>query len=106
MGGRKVFKEAEKLLKSLFFGEVEQEFWTDSVFNSTCPTVLVDWCKPNKIRVITCKDVSIGNYLDAHEVIMKIKYKETINLHSNNTYILRDAPRYSGTIFTWHINYF
>ncbi|KOB76052.1 Angiotensin-converting enzyme, partial [Operophtera brumata] len=76
MGGRKVYKEAEKLLKSLFFGEIEQVFWSDSVFNSTCPTVLVDWCKPNKIRVSTCKDVSIGNYVDAHEAIMKINWSE------------------------------
>lgn len=96
MGGLKVFKEAEKLLKSLDFGEIDPEFWSNSIFNNTCPTISVDWCKPNKLRVITCRDVSIANYVDAHEAIMKIKYKETINLHSNNTYVLRDAPRFSG----------
>lgn len=66
------------------------------MYNSSCPAVLVDWCKPNKIKAVTCKDVSIGNYIDAHETVMKIKYKQIINLHSNNTYILREAPRYSG----------
>lgn len=96
LGGIKAFKEAEKLLQSLDFGDIEKEFWTESVFNNTCPTVLVDWCKPNKIRAVTCKDVSIGNYIEAHEAIMKVKYKEIINLHSNNTYLLREAPRYSA----------
>lgn len=96
LGGVKAFKEAEKLIQSLDLGGIEKEFWTESVFNNTCPTVLVDWCKPNKIRAVTCKDVSIGNFIEAHEAVMKIKYKEIINLHSNNTYLLREAPRYSG----------
>ncbi|KAJ0177900.1 hypothetical protein K1T71_006773 [Dendrolimus kikuchii] len=96
LGGIKAFKQAEELLKALNLGEIDSETFTHSVFNSTCPTTLVDWCKPNKMRVVTCKDVSIGNYIEAHESLMKIKYKQIINLHSNNTYALREAPRYSA----------
>ncbi|XP_060802153.1 angiotensin-converting enzyme-like [Amyelois transitella] len=96
LGGIKAFKEAVKLIKDLGFGDIETELWTDSVFNGTCPTTFIDWCKPNKMRVMTCKDVSITNYIDAHEAAMKIKYKEITALHSNNTYILREAPRYSA----------
>lgn len=97
----KAFKEAEKLIESLNFEEINKDFWTYSVYNSTCPTEIVDWCKPKKLRAVTCKDVSIGNFIEAHEAVMKIKYKEIINLHSNNTYLLREAPRYSGKyIFT------
>ncbi|KAG6460808.1 hypothetical protein O3G_MSEX012232, partial [Manduca sexta] len=96
LGGMNVFKRAGQLIKDLNFGEIEPETLTDSVYNSTCPTTLVDWCKPNMMKAVTCKDVSIGNYIEAHEAVMKMKYKEIINLHSNNTYILREAPRYSA----------
>lgn len=75
---------------------VEPYTWNKSIFNGSCPPVLVDWCKPNKLRVVSCKDVTIGNYIDAHDAVMKIKYKEIAALHSNNTYTLREANRYSG----------
>lgn len=75
---------------------VEPYMWNKSIFNGSCPPVLVDWCKPNKLRVVSCKDVTIANYIDAHDAVMKIKYKEIAALHSNNTYTLREANRYSG----------
>ncbi|KAH9634352.1 hypothetical protein HF086_000609 [Spodoptera exigua] len=96
LGGVEAFKQAAKLIKALNLGDADPDIWTESVFNSTCPPTLVDWCKPNKVRAITCKDVSIANYIEAHEAVMKIVYKQTINLHSNNTYILREASRYSA----------
>lgn len=96
LGGLKAFKEAGKLVEELSFGEIEPQIWSESIFNGSCPTVLVDWCKPSRVRAVSCKDVSIGNYLEAHEAVMKIKYKQTTALHSNNTYILREASRYSG----------
>lgn len=96
LGGLKAFKQAAKLITALNFGEMNPEVFSESIFNSTCPTTLVDWCQPNKMRAVTCKDVSLANYIEAHEAVMKIKYKQIINLHSNNTYILREAPRYSA----------
>lgn len=96
LGGVEAFKQAAKLIKALNLGEADPDIWTESVFNSTCPPTLVDWCKPNKVKAITCKDVNIANFIEAHEAVMKIVYKQTINLHSNNTYILREASRYSG----------
>ncbi|CAH0583162.1 unnamed protein product [Chrysodeixis includens] len=96
LGGAEAFKQAAKLIKTLNLGDADPNIWSESVFNSTCPPTLVDWCKPNKVRAITCKDVSIANYIEAHEAVMKIVYKQTINLHSNNTYILREASRYSA----------
>nr|CAB3506257.1 unnamed protein product [Spodoptera littoralis] len=96
LGGVEAFKQAAKLIKALNLGDADPDIWTESVFNSTCPPTLVDWCKPNKVRAITCKDVSIANFIEAHEAVMKIVYKQTINLHSNNTYILREASRYSA----------
>lgn len=96
LGGVEAFKQAAKLIKALNLGEADPDIWTESVFNSTCPPTLVDWCKPNQVRAITCKDVSIANFIEAHEAVMKIVYKQTINLHSNNTYILREASRYSA----------
>ncbi|XP_075976077.1 angiotensin-converting enzyme-like protein Ace3 [Anticarsia gemmatalis] len=96
LGGEAAFKQAAKLIQALNLGEADPEVLNESVFNSTCPPTLVDWCKPNKVRAITCKDVSIANYIEAHEAVMKIVYKQTINLHSNNTYILREASRYSA----------
>lgn len=80
-------------------GPLHSEIWEKSSFNNTCPTILVDGCTPKEIRVFTCKDVSIANYMDAHEAVMKIKYKEIAALHSNNTYILREANRHSGKKF-------
>jgi hypothetical protein len=90
------FKTAAGLIHDLKLGDIKPEVWSESLFNSSCPSTLVDWCKPNKVRVVTCKDVSIGNYLEAHETATKILYKQTTALYSNNTYILREAPRYSG----------
>ncbi|VVC89802.1 angiotensin-converting enzyme-like [Leptidea sinapis] len=96
MGGLNAFKEAEKLIRHLNFGEIPTEILTESDYNGTCPTNIVDWCQPNKIRFVTCKDVSIANFIEAHEAAMKIKYKLIAATHSNNTYILREAPRYSA----------
>ncbi|XP_045496861.1 inactive angiotensin-converting enzyme-related protein-like [Colias croceus] len=96
MGGLNAFKEAEKLIKHLNFGEIPSEILTESDYNGSCPTSIVDWCQPNKMKYVTCKDVSIPNYMEAHEVAMKIKYKLIAATHSNNTYILREAPRYSA----------
>lgn len=98
LGGLHAFQAASKLVQELNLGDIEADTWRESSFNGSCPSVLVDWCKPNKVRVVTCKDVSITNYLEAHETVMKIKYKETSALHSNNTYMLREAPRFSGKI--------
>ncbi|KAI8420765.1 hypothetical protein MSG28_007978 [Choristoneura fumiferana] len=96
LGGLNAFHEASKLLEDLNMPAVEPYTWDKSIFNSSCPPVLVDWCKPNKLRVVSCKDVTISNYIDAHDVVMKIKYKEIAALHSNNTYTLREANRYSA----------
>nr|XP_026485355.1 angiotensin-converting enzyme-like [Vanessa tameamea] len=96
IGGLKAFKEANNLLSQLNLGELPPEIFLESAFNGTCPTTVVDWCQPNKVRFVTCKDVSIQNYMDAHEAAMKIRYKLITALHSNNTYILREAPRYSA----------
>ncbi|CAH0751872.1 unnamed protein product [Diatraea saccharalis] len=96
LGGSNAFKSAANLINDLKLGEIRPEVLSESVFNSSCPPKLVDWCKPNKVRVVSCKDVSIGNYLDAHEATMKILYKQSTAMYSNNTYILREAPRYSA----------
>ncbi|XP_061385352.1 angiotensin-converting enzyme-like [Danaus plexippus] len=96
VSGLNAFKEANKLLKQLNLGEIPSEILKESAFNGTCPPTIVDWCEPNRMRFVSCKDVSIQNYMDAHETAMKIKYKITTGLHSNNTYVLREAPRYSA----------
>lgn len=83
-------------------GQLDSKFWSDSKFDGTCPTVITNFCKPNLIKVYTCKDVSIGNYLDAHETVMTVMYKELAAVHSNASYSLREANRYSGKCF-WHI---
>lgn len=98
VSGLNAFKEANKLLKQLNLGEIPSEILKESAFNGTCPPTIVDWCEPNRMRFVSCKDVSIQNYMDAHETAMKIKYKITTGLHSNNTYVLREAPRYSGKL--------
>ncbi|XP_014368466.2 angiotensin-converting enzyme [Papilio machaon] len=95
-GGLKAFKQAENLLKFLEIGEIEPEIFAESYFNGSCPTSIVDSCKPNKLRFVTCGDVSLVNYIEAHEAVTKLKYKITSALHSNNTYVLREATRYSA----------
>ncbi|XP_068623764.1 angiotensin-converting enzyme-like [Battus philenor] len=96
LGGLRAFKEAEKLLKLLEMGDIDEEIFTDSYFNSSCPADIVDSCKPNKLKFITCEDVSLGNYIETHEAATKIKYKLISASHSNNTYVLREATRYSA----------
>ncbi|CAK1544141.1 unnamed protein product [Leptosia nina] len=96
MGGLNAYKEAEKVIRHLNFGEIPPEIITESDYNGTCPSTIVDWCQPNKVKLVTCKDVSISSYMEAHEVAMKIKYKLIAATHSNNTYALREAPRYSA----------
>lgn len=92
------FKEANKLISRLNVGEVPQDILDQSAFNGTCPPTIVDWCQPNKVKFISCQDVSIPNYMDAHETVMKLRFKLITALHSNNTYILREAPRFSGKL--------
>ncbi|KAL4707323.1 hypothetical protein ACJJTC_019861 [Scirpophaga incertulas] len=96
LGGINAFKVAAQLIHYLRLGEIKEEVWSESIFNSTCPSTLVDWCKPNKVRIATCKDISIGNYIEAHETAAMIIYKQNTAQYSNNTYILREAPRYSA----------
>ncbi|CAH2254113.1 jg12106 [Pararge aegeria aegeria] len=96
IGGLNAYREANNLLSQLNLGEVPNDILEESAFNGTCPPTIVDWCQPNKLRFASCKDVSIQNYMDAHETATKIRFKITTALHSNNTYILREAPRYSA----------
>ncbi|CAH3994097.1 inactive angiotensin-converting enzyme-related protein-like [Pieris brassicae] len=96
MGGMNAYKEAEKVINHLNFGEIPSEIINESDYNGTCPSTIVDWCQPNKLKLVTCKDVSISNYMEAHEMAMKLKYKLIAATHSNNTYALREAPRYSA----------
>lgn len=96
LGGIEAYKAAADLIDYLKIGKMRPEVLSESIFNSSCPATLVDWCKPNKMRVATCKDVSIANYLDAHEAAMKIVYKQTTAAYSKNTFIIREAPRYSA----------
>ncbi|XP_041988913.1 angiotensin-converting enzyme-like [Aricia agestis] len=96
IGGLNAFSAADKLLTQLNIGDIGSEILEASVFNGSCPPVIVDWCQPNKLKFASCKDVSIANYMDAHEAAAKIRYKMTAAMHSNNTYILREAPRFSA----------
>lgn len=96
VGGKHAYEKAAQLVEELKFGSMDVKFWTDSKFDGDCPSAVIDSCKPNFVKVYTCKDVSIGHYLEAHENIMKIRYKEIAAIHSNNSYILREANRFSA----------
>ena len=43
--------------------------------------------------------------MDTYETVMKIRFKLITALHSNNTYILREAPRFSGKLSMIFIKY-
>ncbi|XP_032453700.1 angiotensin-converting enzyme [Nasonia vitripennis] len=97
MMGRSLYKVASSLGKRFLgqsvspYHQAESDFWGNSNFRAECPGSLVSFCKLEKIRVSTCNEPSIANYLAAHKNVAKI----LLHQMSSKFPILNDVNRYS-----------
>lgn len=96
--GKLLYKPASDLGKKILgkkIGNPETGFWSNSNFRAECPAKLVKFCRSSEIRVSTCNEASLSNYLTAHKHVAKILMKEMSLMNP----ILNDVNRYSGEYF-------
>lgn len=67
-------------------------FWKESHFHGQCPSRLINFCRNAVLRVSTCFEPSISNFLTAHKNVGKIVFNQ---LSAENTPVLNTANRYS-----------
>jgi len=90
--GRSLYEVASGLGSRLLKRVPEAEFWQSSKFNGQCPSVLLNFCRYGKMRVSTCSEASMSNFLGAHEDVGKILFNQ---MASGNTPVFSTANRYS-----------
>ena len=71
----------------------QADFWKNSYFYGQCPPKLVNFCKDAVLRVSTCFEPTISNYLSTHKIVGKIVFNQ---LSVEDTPILNTANRYSA----------
>lgn len=81
--GEKLYKVASQLGVSMLKISPEANFWEHSEFNRTCPTRIVNFCREGKMRVFTCYEASLSNYITAHKNVGKILFNQLASRSSN-----------------------
>jgi len=90
--GRFLYQVASGLGSRLLKRVPEAEFWQSSEFNRQCPSVLLNFCRYGRMRVSTCSEASLSNFLGAHEDVGKILFNQ---MASENTPVFSTVNRYS-----------
>lgn len=91
--GKSLYKTASAMSAQILSQVPEAEFWEKSHFNQQCPSKLINFCKNAVLRVSTCFEPTISNYLSAHKNVGKIVFNQ---LSVEDTPVLNTANRYSG----------
>ncbi|XP_023318505.1 angiotensin-converting enzyme-like isoform X2 [Trichogramma pretiosum] len=91
MMGKMLYKSASSLGKKFLGTAPLSDFWTESIFKDKCPTKLVNFCLKDKLRVSTCYEPSLSNYLTAHKNIAKV----LLHQMSSKSPIIAESNRYS-----------
>ncbi|XP_012285768.1 angiotensin-converting enzyme [Orussus abietinus] len=91
--GRTLYKSVSSIGSAVLNQVPEAEFWENSQFNGTCPSELISFCRDGEMRVSTCSEASISNYLDAHKNVAKILVNQMMADHAS---MLSTANRYSA----------
>ncbi|XP_034950729.1 angiotensin-converting enzyme-like protein Ace3 [Chelonus insularis] len=93
MAGLNLYKSASGLAKIVLKHVPEAQFFNESNFQGQCPSHLINFCKEGKVRVITCSESSITNYLSAHKDIAKVMIHQ---MSDETSPILNIENRYSA----------
>ncbi|XP_043267787.1 angiotensin-converting enzyme-like [Venturia canescens] len=91
--GKKLYQEASKLGQILLRHVPQADFWKESNFRGQCPSHLINLCKDGKMRISTCSEASVANFISAHKNVAKILATQ-MSHHAEP--ILSVANRYSA----------
>ncbi|XP_050574084.1 angiotensin-converting enzyme-like [Bombus affinis] len=90
---RTLYKIASAMSTQILSQAPQADFWKNSYFYGQCPSKLVNFCKDAVLRVSTCFEPTISNYLSTHKNVGKIVFNQ---LSVEDTPILNTANRYSA----------
>ncbi|XP_077285728.1 angiotensin-converting enzyme-like [Arctopsyche grandis] len=95
IGGKEAFKSASSMLHRLNLKDLKDIFFSDSKFDKECPIRLVNFCRDG-VKAFSCNQSTLPLFLDAHEAAMAVKHSELKASLSSNSYIFKEANRYSA----------
>lgn len=90
--GRTLYRTASTMGAMVLNQVPQAEFWDKSYFNKECPATLINFCKEGVMRVSTCFEPTISNYLAAHKNVAKVSFSQ---MSVEDTPVLNTANRYS-----------
>lgn len=99
--GKDLYKSAAQLGKKILKHNPNGEFFQSSLFNSSCNTKLINYCRKGEMTISTCSESSIDNFISAHKNVGKILVNQ---MSEESSPILNNANRYSGNFFHYIIN--
>ncbi|XP_044583140.1 angiotensin-converting enzyme-like [Cotesia glomerata] len=91
--GKNLYKSASRLASITLKHVPEAQFFDKSNFQGQCPSHLVNFCRQGRLRVNTCSEPSISNYLSAHKNIAKVLIHQ---MSEESMPIVNGANRYSA----------
>lgn len=91
--GKSLYKSASIMSAQILSQMPQAKFWDKSYFNKQCPSKLINFCQDAVLRVSTCFEPTISNFLSAHKNIGKIVFNQ---LSVEDTPVLNIANRYSA----------
>ncbi|XP_076629285.1 angiotensin-converting enzyme [Colletes latitarsis] len=91
--GKSLYKAASAMGTQMLNQVPHADFWDRSQFNRQCPSKLINFCKEGIMRVSTCFEPTISNFLSAHKDIGKILYNQ---MSVETIPVLNTANRYSA----------
>lgn len=99
IGGKSAFRVASRMLHTIGLKDLKDKFFERSEFNKkSCPIKMINFCKSG-VQAFTCNQTGLSKFLDVHDAAMVVKHSELKSSLSPNTYIYREANRYSGKVF-------
>nr|XP_033336787.1 angiotensin-converting enzyme-like isoform X1 [Megalopta genalis] len=90
--GKSLYEIASHMGAQLLNNVPQYEFWRNSNFNGHCPSKLIHFCKDSNVRVSTCYQPTLSNFLSAHKNIGKVLFNQ---MSADNVPVLTIANRYS-----------
>ncbi|XP_076246342.1 angiotensin-converting enzyme [Calliopsis andreniformis] len=91
--GKSLYKAASAMSLKIFNQVPQADFWDKSHFNQQCPSKLINFCEEGIMRVSTCFEPTISNFLSAHKNIGKIVFNQ---MSAETIAVLNTANRYSA----------
>ncbi|XP_015430692.1 PREDICTED: angiotensin-converting enzyme-like [Dufourea novaeangliae] len=90
--GRSLYKTASVMGTQLLHQVPEADFWNKSNFNQQCPSKIINFCDDGIMRVSTCYEPTLSNFLSAHKNVGIVFNQMTLEANP----VLNIANRYSA----------